>query len=413
MQSSTNLQKARRFRFLRAVFWLGLTAFGGPQMHLPYFKRRLVDKLRFLSQEELIEINAFCSLLPGPSTTQTITSIGLKIGGVSLAIQTLILWALPGALIMGALALSPSFLGAQQLEFLATMVVGFLVFAVWSMSKWLKPSAVTWVIFILTGAVGFFWRSPFFFPIGVIIAAIASARFGNFETTQSVRVNKSEIKWKNLSLIFLIFFIVGGTGLGLSNYAKNNKWLKPVVFFENTYRMGAISFGGGNVLAAMTAEQYVHHTNRMEMKELNTGLGMIQATPGPNYNLAVFTNAVAMKNAQYQLPGQVLGAIIGWISVFLPGLLFVLFAYPIWEKLRNWRVVQQTIPGIFAVSVGFILTAALIFGFDLWNNLQVSKFNQWEIHLGVLLFTILALASKKIPTPFIVLITLVIGWFFT
>ena len=113
MQSSTNLQKARRFRFLRAVFWLGLTAFGGPQMHLPYFKRRLVDKLRFLSQEELIEINAFCSLLPGPSTTQTITSIGLKIGGVSLAIQTLILWALPGALIMGALALSPSFLGAQ------------------------------------------------------------------------------------------------------------------------------------------------------------------------------------------------------------------------------------------------------------------------------------------------------------
>lgn len=413
MQSSTNLQKARRFSFLRAVFWLGLTAFGGPQMHLPYFKRRLVDKLRFLSQDELIEINAFCSLLPGPSTTQTITSIGLKIGGVSLAIQTLILWALPGALIMGALALSPSFLGARQLEFLATMVVGFLVFAVWSMSKWLKPSVVTWVIFILTGTVGFFWRSPFFFPIGVIIAAIGSARFGNFETNQSVRVNKSEIKWKNLSLIFLIFFIVGVTGLGLSNYAKSDKWLKPVVFFENTYRMGAISFGGGNVLAAMTAEQYVHHTNRIAMEELNTGLGMIQATPGPNYNLAVFTNAVAMKNAQYQLPGQVLGAIIGWVSVFLPGLLFVLFAYPIWEKLRNWRVVQQTIPGIFAVSVGFIFTATLIFGFDLWNNLQVSKFNRWEIHLGVLLFTILALASKKLPTPFIVLITLVIGWFFT
>ena len=151
----------------------------------------------------------------------------------------------------------------------------------------------------------------------------------------------------------------------------------------------------------------------MEMKELNTGLGIIQATPGPNYNLAVFTNAVAMKNSKYQLPGQVLGAIIGWVSVFLPGLLFVLFAYPIWEKLRNWRVVQQTIPGIFAVSVGFIFTAALIFSFDLWNNLQGSKFNHWEIHLGVILFTLLALASKKLPTPFIVLITLVVGWFFT
>lgn len=413
MQSRTNLQKARRFRFLRSVFWLGLTAFGGPQMHLPYFRRRLVDKLRFITQEELVEINAFCSLLPGPSTTQTITSIGLRLGGVTLAIQTLILWALPGAIFMGVIALSPEFLGAKQLTFLATMVVGFLIFAVFSMSKWIRPNLVSWMIFILTGLIGFIWRSPFFFPIGVILAALISAQFGNFDTPKSTRVKSQDIKWKNLALIFIIFFTVGGLGLGLSKYAQNNRWLKPIVLFENTYRMGAISFGGGNVLAAMTAEQYIHHTNRMDLKELNTGLGMIQAAPGPNYNLAVYTNSIAMKNANYSYGGQLLGAFIGWISVFLPGLLFVLFAYPIWEKLRNWRIVQQTIPGIFAVSVGFILTAALIFGFDLWNNIRHNSFDNWPVHLGVLLFTIAALAVRKIPTPFIVVTTLIIGWFFT
>lgn len=413
MQSRTNLQKARRFSFLRSVFWLGLTAFGGPQMHLPYFRRRLVDKLRFITQEELVEINAFCSLLPGPSTTQTITSIGLRLGGVTLAIQTLILWALPGAVFMGVIALSPEFLGAKQLTFLATMVVGFLIFAVFSMSKWIRPNLVSWMIFVLTGLIGFIWRSPFFFPIGVILAALISAQFGNFDTPKSTRVKSQDIKWKNLALIFIIFFTVGGLGLGLSKYAQNNRWLKPIVLFENTYRMGAISFGGGNVLAAMTAEQYIHHTNRMDLKELNTGIGMIQAAPGPNYNLAVYTNSIAMKNANYSYGGQLLGAFIGWISVFLPGLLFVLFAYPIWEKLRNWRIVQQTIPGIFAVSVGFILTAALIFGFDLWNNIRHNSFDNWPVHLGVLLFTIAALAVRKIPTPFIVVTTLIIGWFFT
>ena len=72
---STNLQNHNQFRFLKSAFWLGLTAFGGPQLHLPYFKRELVDKHKFLSHQELIEINAFCNALPGPSTTQTISTI--------------------------------------------------------------------------------------------------------------------------------------------------------------------------------------------------------------------------------------------------------------------------------------------------------------------------------------------------
>ena len=70
---TTKIAKARQIKFLRSVFWLGLTAFGGPQMHIPQFKRRLVDKHRFFTVDTLTEVNAFCSLLPGSSTTQTIT----------------------------------------------------------------------------------------------------------------------------------------------------------------------------------------------------------------------------------------------------------------------------------------------------------------------------------------------------
>ena len=115
MHGSTNIQKGRQFQFLKTVLWLGLTAFGGPQMHLPYFKKSLIDRKRFINQEDLVEINAFCNLLPGPTTTQTITTIGLKLGGPKLAILTVLFWALPGAAIMLILALSPTFLSAHQL----------------------------------------------------------------------------------------------------------------------------------------------------------------------------------------------------------------------------------------------------------------------------------------------------------
>lgn len=88
-QHSTKITKARHIKFLRSVFWLGLTAFGGPQMHIPQFKRRLVDKHKFFDQDTLKDVNAFCSLLPGPSTTQTITVLGLKMGGPMLALMSL------------------------------------------------------------------------------------------------------------------------------------------------------------------------------------------------------------------------------------------------------------------------------------------------------------------------------------
>jgi chromate transporter len=50
-----------------------------------------------------MEYTAFCQLLPGASSTQTITLIGYKRGGVILGVLTLIIWILPASILMGAL----------------------------------------------------------------------------------------------------------------------------------------------------------------------------------------------------------------------------------------------------------------------------------------------------------------------
>ena len=90
----------RHIPFLKAVFYYTLSAFGGPQGHLGMMMKTFVEGRRDVTKEELMEYVAFCQMLPGASSTQTITLIGYKRGGVPLAILTLLIWILPACVLM-------------------------------------------------------------------------------------------------------------------------------------------------------------------------------------------------------------------------------------------------------------------------------------------------------------------------
>src|SRR5882757_5682899 len=94
----------RHIPFLKAVFLHSITAFGGPQGHFAMMLKTFVHRRKDITEEELIDFNSFCQLLPGASSTQTITLIGFKRGGVPLAVLTLIIWILPACCIMGGLS---------------------------------------------------------------------------------------------------------------------------------------------------------------------------------------------------------------------------------------------------------------------------------------------------------------------
>jgi chromate transporter len=118
----------RHIPFLKAVFNHSLTAFGGPQVHLGLLQHRFVEKRKDLSAEELMEYNAFCQLLPGASSTQTIVLIAFKRGGFSLAFITLLVWILPATCFMASLAIAYTHFDLQPvlkaLHLLQPMVIG-------------------------------------------------------------------------------------------------------------------------------------------------------------------------------------------------------------------------------------------------------------------------------------------------
>ena len=69
---------------------IALTGFGGANVHLTLFIKHFVIKRKYLTEAELMELQALCQILPGPTSTQTLTAIGFKLGGPVLAYLTLL-----------------------------------------------------------------------------------------------------------------------------------------------------------------------------------------------------------------------------------------------------------------------------------------------------------------------------------
>ena len=101
----------RHISFLKAVFLHSITAFGGPQGHFGMMMKTFVQQRRYVTEKELLDYNAFCNLLPGASSTQVLTLVGYKRGGVPLAVLTLLIWIFPACFLMGTFSFLLEYVG--------------------------------------------------------------------------------------------------------------------------------------------------------------------------------------------------------------------------------------------------------------------------------------------------------------
>ncbi|MEI8278515.1 MAG: chromate transporter, partial [Bacteroidota bacterium] len=159
----------RHISFLKAVTIYAFTAFGGPLGHIGMMTKTFVQKRKDITQDELLEYNAFCQMLPGPSSTQTVMLIALKRGGIPLACITLLLWILPATLIMSALSFLVYFFDVKDIQtnvftYILPMSVGFVCYAAARMMQSNIRHLATWAIMIGSLLVTIFLRSPWVFP---------------------------------------------------------------------------------------------------------------------------------------------------------------------------------------------------------------------------------------------------------
>jgi chromate transporter len=393
----------RHIPFLKTVFHHSLTAFGGPQMHFVRMHKLFVDSHRYISEEELLEINAFVQLLPGASSTQILTLIGYKRGGVILGIITLFLWMMPACVLMGLLSFLVLYLDRVNVSyifrFVQPMAVGFLAFSAFKTFNISIKHRATFFIMLGATLITYFFQSPWVFPILIISGSIVS-NFSN-KRIPDFKEKSKPVNWYNLWLFALIFIIAGL----LSEFARINNlpFRKPISLFENFYRFGSIVFGGGSVLITMMFEQYVIRAKTPYMSSFDflTGAGLVQALPGPIFSIASFVGGMVLKDMGPKF--QVIGCIIGSIGIFLPSFLLVIFFYPIWNNLKKHVVVFRAMEGINAVVVGIMITATILVFMSI-----PSRYD--SLNILVVLITFLALRFTRVPSPLLVSFFLILGW---
>lgn len=364
---------------------------------MPLFLRRMVQYRRYLTEEEFVEINALCQILPGPTSTQTMTALGYKIGGPNLAYLTLIVWVLPSMILMIGAAIAMSYFATNNLNMpfikvIEPMAVAFVAYAAWVISSKVVNTKTAIILMIISSVLGFFFRSPYVTPLLLLAGGLATT-FKYNRIPKEKNELPIDVKWANFILFFAVFFVT----LIVGEITKS----MPVKLFESFYRNGSLIFGGGQVLIPIMHTEYVELSKYLSSQEFLTGYALVQAIPGPIFSISSYIGALSMR--EYGISGQILGGILAAAGIFLPGTFLIFFVYRIWNGLKKYRFIKASLEGVNAVSSGLVIGVAIF----LFDTIEINVVNS-----SIMFFTFAALLTEKIPSPVIIIVGLLAGLLF-
>lgn len=305
----------------RIFLRLGLTSFGGPIAHLGYFRREFVERRAWLDEPTFAAIVAFCSVLPGPTSSQSGMLIGLMRAGAggafaawlgftapSAIAMTLIALALHALQALGGIAASGWFTGL--LAGLTAAAAAVVAQAVISLARSLCTDretksiafGATILAIAIGGSAGLGWLP---IALGALIGALFLRGQGLPVTAPAlpVRIPRGVAIGASLVFVLVVAFLLVP------------QWLTapPVAMLETVARAGTLVFGGGHVVLPLLGD--LVSNGLIPAPDFFAGYGAVQAMPGPVFTFAAFIGAA---NAS-SLNG-VTGALVATIAIFVPRL---------------------------------------------------------------------------------------------
>lgn len=142
-------------------------------------------------------------------------------------------------------------------------------------------------------------------------------------------------------LVFITLIVVR------SEISNPPRWLD---FFVNMIIAGIIIFGGGPVVIPLL-RQYTVAPGWVDSRDFLLGFAILQAFPGPNFNFAAYLGVLALPQ------NPALGAILGWLGIFSPGILLKLSLLPLYNSWRKNQIAKSVLRGLNASAAGLVYTA--------------------------------------------------------
>ena len=330
---------------------LGLTSFGGPVAHLAYFRRELVQRRAWLTEAQFAELLGLCQFLPGPASSQMGFSIGLLRAGWAGACAAFAAFTLPAALLLYAFAVLlpdvPRHAADVLVHGLKLVAVAVVAHSLVGMGRQLCPDAPR-VGIAVAGALAIVAFGNAWMQLAVV-AAGALAGLVLCRRVAAVAAEAPALphgRRTGLALLALYGALLVALPVAASLFGGR------IAVASGFYRAGALVFGGGHVVLPLLQEMVVQ-PGWISRDDFLAGYGAAQAVPGPMFTLASYLGARLGDGL-----GGAAGAASAVIAIFLPGLLLVAAALPLWRAISQRPGAAHAVAGINAAVVG-LLAAAL------------------------------------------------------
>jgi chromate transporter len=324
---------------------LGLLGFGGPAAHIALMEREAVERRRWLTREQFLDLVGGCNLLPGPSSTQVAMALGYtRLGWAGLLIAG-ICFIVPASLATLALAWAyvryGHFPQAQGLLCGAKPVmVAIIAQAIWRLGRMALRG---WILGLLGAAcvAAAFAGLP---PIAILLAAgcLTMALAWQRARTDSVR----SLAW---------VAILGGGGS-----ASITAGLLPIAL--TFLKLGVVVFGSGYVLLAFLHADLIDRLHWITDQQLLDAITAGQVTPGPVFATATFLGYLLHSWS---------GALVATIAIFLPSFFLAGLIGAFAGRLRQWRLAAAFIDGVNVAAVALMAEVGILLGratlIDAWT----------------------------------------------
>jgi chromate transporter len=331
---------------------LGLSCFGGPIAHLGYFRDTFVTRRRWLDEQAYADLVALCQFLPGPASSQVGFSIGLMRAGYLGGLAAWTGFTLPSALVLLLFAYGVGSLGGPVgtglLHGLKLVAVAIVAQAVWGMARSLCPDRERASIAAMAALIVLFSPSS----VAQIAAILLGAVAGLLWCRAAPPISGGHVAMPVSRAVGVI--ALAGFAVLLAAVLLLSGKLSSQVFdlFAAFYRSGALVFGGGHVVLPLLREAFVA-PGWIGDDTFLAGYGAAQAVPGPLFTFSAYLGAMVRPQ-----PHGVVGAALGLLSIFLPGILILVGTLPFWDAFRARAGAQAAMRGVNAAVVG-VLGAAL------------------------------------------------------
>ena len=301
-------------------FTLGMVAFGGPAAHIGLMESEFVEKRKWLSRETFLEMIGFTNIIPGPNSTEMAAligytqakNLGLMIAGISFILPAFIMVLVLSMIYQrfGSFALLTSILGG-----ITPIIVAIVTLALVRLSKKINSDVVSWVLFG--------W---------IILVALLTS------------INELWL----LTMGAVIYFLYQ---MNRTSKALVIEPFSLLLLFLTMLKIGSILYGGGYVLLAYFNADFIERFGWLTTQQLIDAVTIGQLTPGPIFTTATFIGYVL---------GDIPGAILATIGIFIPSFIITMVLYPQVEKFKDNRFLKPILKGISIASIALMANVTWI-----------------------------------------------------